>query len=73
MAHNLTCAACGRAFTARRGDAVTCSTSCRVTHWRRQQRAELLRLRAAVADSGAPALASLAHEAERVADDGQDV
>lgn len=46
----LKCAACGKTFTAKRYDARSCSNTCHTTQWRREQRAELLRLRAALSD-----------------------
>lgn len=45
MAYKLTCENCNRPFFASRRDALTCSTSCRVTRHRRARRAELQTLR----------------------------
>jgi hypothetical protein len=52
VAHTLTCETCGKPFEAARSDALTCSTSCRVTRHRRERRAELLKLRELVAAQG---------------------
>lgn len=43
--HKLTCEVCKKTFEARKRTARTCGASCNTTRWRREQRAELLRLR----------------------------